>query len=201
MIVFGSRAVELATTPLPNTCCPSCDTQGSLLLGVFRKHAHVFWIPMFPMGKTGVSQCQHCQHVMQASQMTGPVASQYQRLAENTQGPAWQWVGLFLVLILVGAGALLDARDKSNTAEYLAAPRAGDVYRFKQDNGNYSTFRIESVVGDSLFINPNEYEVTRSTGFHEILDEENYADFTVGMVAEDLSLFYADEDLISITRK
>ena len=153
------------------------------------------------MGKTGVSQCQHCQHVMQASQMTGPVASQYQRLAENTQGPAWQWVGLFLVLILVGAGALLDARDKSNTAEYLAAPRAGDVYRFKQDNGNYSTFRIESVVGDSLFINPNEYEVTRSTGIHEILDEENYADFTVGMVAEDLSLFYADEDLISITRK
>ena len=48
MIIFGSRAAHVGTKSLKNSTCPSCGQQGTLNLSIFRKHAHIFWIPILP---------------------------------------------------------------------------------------------------------------------------------------------------------
>ena len=60
MIIFGSRATHLKSEQLQSASCPNCQTKGSLTASIYGRHAHVFWIPFFPMGKTRVFECQNC---------------------------------------------------------------------------------------------------------------------------------------------
>ncbi len=100
MIIYGSRAVHLKSAQLTAATCPSCKTKGSLILSLFRKHAHIFWIPLFPIGKKGFSKCQHCKHVLEDKEMPASIREQYNRLKQEAKGPIWQFVGLFLFGVL-----------------------------------------------------------------------------------------------------
>ena len=87
MIIYGSRAVHLASAQPTSITCPSCGTQGSLVISTFRRHAHIFWIPLFPIGKTGVSQCQHCKQVMKVKEMPNNIRKEYEYVKDEKRGP------------------------------------------------------------------------------------------------------------------
>ena len=100
MLIYGTKAVHLKTEELKNSICPSCGTQGSLILSVFRKHAHVFWIPLFPIGKKGMSQCQHCKNLLEPKEMPETIKREYDNLKNKVKGPIWQFIGLVLIVLL-----------------------------------------------------------------------------------------------------
>ena len=54
MIIYGSKAVHLKSAQPPTAVCPSCGQTGTTVLTQgYSKHAHVFWIPLFPIGRIG----------------------------------------------------------------------------------------------------------------------------------------------------
>ena len=77
MLIFGSRAVNLITLQSNNGICPSCGTVGSTVIGVYSKHVHIFWVPIFPIGKEGVSQCQHCKYTVNDDDMPEDIRREY----------------------------------------------------------------------------------------------------------------------------
>ncbi len=101
MIIYGSKAVHL-TSEQSKATCPSCNTKGSLIVSVFRRHAHIFWIPLFPIGKKGFSQCQHCKNVLEEKEMPEPIKTEYNELKKSARGPFWQYIGLILFFVLFG---------------------------------------------------------------------------------------------------
>lgn len=201
MIVYGSKAVRLNSGMSKDSSCPNCGTQGSLKLSVFRKHAHIFWIPMFPIGKKGEAECQNCQSTFDSDAMPDEVKRDYNHLKDqSSSGPIWQFAGLGLIAVLMVFGTFNSNRIQKAELEYIAAPKVGDVYEYEIESGSYSTMKVIEVSADSVFVKPNEYEINKRTKMYKIDKPENYAEFSFSMSLEQLKEMHTSGDIFGIDR-
>ncbi|MEN8121221.1 MAG: hypothetical protein ABFS35_12775 [Bacteroidota bacterium] len=176
MIVYGWKAAHIKSAQSRTATCPSCGTKGSLIFSVFSKHAHIFWIPLFPIGKTGAAQCQHCNYAMKANEMPDEIKREYNSLKSEKRAPIWQFSGLALIALLIAWGSISKAEEKKTEQDYISNPLSGDIYEFKTDSKNYSTLKVIEITKDSIIVSYNEYETTKMSGISEIDIEANYTD-------------------------
>ncbi|WP_299435725.1 zinc-ribbon domain-containing protein [uncultured Aquimarina sp.] len=200
MIIYGSRAVHIKSEQSKTAICPSCSTQGSLTLSVFRRHAHIFWIPLFPIGKKGISQCQHCKNVLKTKEMPEPIRREYDILKNKTKGPIWQFAGLGILIVLIAWGSYASAENKKLAGEYIASPMNGDIYEYKIETRSYSTLKVIAVSRDSVFVSPNEYEISKKSRIFKINKPENYSEFSYGISIEKLKEMYDSGEIFDINR-
>tara|TARA_B110000211_G_C13895466_1_gene471477 strand:+ start:387 stop:848 length:462 start_codon:yes stop_codon:yes gene_type:complete len=145
MVIYGSRAVHINSVQSETTTCESCDSRGSLTINIFRKHAHIFWIPFFPFSKIGESECSHCKNVLEPKEMPEQLKREYDSIKSVSKGPVWQFAGLGLVAILIVYGNYASGINEKEELEYLNTPLTGDVYKYKTETGDYSTLKVVSV--------------------------------------------------------
>lgn len=200
MIVYGSKSVHLKSAQPTTTVCPSCGQTGTIILSTYSKHAHVFWIPLFPIGRLGLSQCQHCKHMLETDKMPGELRMEYNTLKATTRAPLWQFSGLALIAFIFLSVTYSNGEDKKKALEYLANPAVGDVYEYKTDSKNYSTLKVMAVSADSVFVSPNEYETNKMTHMYEIDKAENYPDITYSISISDLKQKYISNNIYDINR-
>ncbi len=200
MIIFGSRAVHIKSGQLKEVTCPSCGTKGSVVLNIYRRHAHVFWIPVFPMGKKGATQCQHCKNVLRPNEMPEEIKREFDIFKREAKGPVWQFFGLGVIVALAVLISILGERDKKKEVEYIKAPKKGDVYEYKIKARSYSTFKVIGVSNDSVFVVPNEYEINRISKIYKIKKTENYSNNSYGIARDKLNEMHTSGDIINIDR-
>jgi hypothetical protein len=200
MIIYGSKAVHLKSAQPSTAVCPSCGQTGTTVLSTYSKHAHIFWIPLFPIGKMGVSQCQHCKHAVADSHLPHELKRDYNNLKAETKVPIWQFSGLGLIAIMAISTTYTSGEAKKKELEYVANPVVGDVYKYKTEKQNYSTLKVTSVSADSVFVSPNEYETDKMSGVYNIDKAENYADFSYGISRSDLKKMHTDSEIYDIDR-
>ncbi len=97
--IYGSRKAHLVSAKSKTCTCQSCQRQGTLIFSIFRRHAHLFWLPLFPIGRIGYSVCEHCKNLLEKDEMPPHIRREYDHLNGNTKGPFWQYTGLFLFII------------------------------------------------------------------------------------------------------
>ncbi len=200
MIIYGTKSVHLKTQQPPTLVCPSCASQGTTAISVFRKHAHIFWIPLFPIGKKGISQCQHCSMVLWAKEMPEQIKRACFNLKKESKGPLWQFSGLVLIGIFIVFSIYANGEDKKRELEYLKAPQIGDVYEFKIKTGGYSTLKVVNVTNDSVYVSPNEYEINKISKIYRIDKPENYSDIVYGISNKQIQLMYNTGEIFDINR-
>lgn len=98
MIIYGSKAKEVASETVSDKC-QNCGAQDKIELHVFQKYAHIFWIPLFPTGKTGVSQCHHCKQVLKLKEMPASLRTSYNTIRAKGKTPAWMFSGLAIIIL------------------------------------------------------------------------------------------------------
>lgn len=200
MIIYGSKAVHLNSAQLTTTTCPSCNTQGSITASVFRRHAHIFWIPLFPIGKKGGTECQHCKQVLEPSAMPLSIKKEYDKINAASKGPIWQYIGLVIIAVFAVFIYVSGEKNKELEQSYLITPLVGDVYRYEIETSRYSTLKVISVSEDSVFVSQNEYETNKKKSVSSIDKEENYSEFTFGISKERISQMYNQKAIYSINR-
>jgi hypothetical protein len=176
MIIYGTRASHLRSVQLTHDTCEHCGTQGSITLSTFARYAHIFWIPLFSIGRTGASQCQHCKQVLELGKMSPVIRSRYQDLIKETKIPIWHFAGLAIIGVLVVFGIQSSAADAKNEEEYFKTPAIGDLYELKTDEGSFTSFKVTAVSNDSLWVRWNLYEVNKASGLYKLDKEENYSE-------------------------
>lgn len=200
MIVYGTKAVNLHSKTSKTTTCPNCQTEGSITFHIFRKHAHIFWIPLFPIGKKGFSECAHCKNVLEPKEMPRNMQTEFNLIKSEARGPIWQFAGIGLFIVMMVWGAFASKQNKKLELEYLAAPAVNDVYEYKSESGNYSTMKVLEVTDDSIFVSPNLYESTKKSKVYKIDKEENYSDDIYGLSRYDLRSMYSSGEIFDINR-
>lgn len=200
MIIYGSKAVHLKSKESKTTTCPNCGTKGSVILSVYRRHAHIFWIPLFPIGKKGVSQCQHCKNVLKTKEMPAPIKREYDLLKKDVKGPLWQFTGLALITILIAWGIYANNKREKLNLEYISAPMKGDVYEYTIALGSHSTLKVIRLSNDSVFVAPNDFEISKKSGIHKIDKPENYPESTYGISKNELKKMYDSGAIFEINR-
>lgn len=167
MIIYGSKSKELAKELLTDKC-PNCGTQNSIEIHVFQKYAHVFWIPFFPVGKTGVSQCDHCKQILKLKEMPSSLILSYENLKAQTKTPVWMFAGLALVAVLITIGVIAGKNKDEKNAKLILTPQSGDIFEIKTNDNQYTLYKIDQVEGDSVFIRTNNFETNKSSGINDL---------------------------------
>ncbi len=200
MIVYGFKSVHLNTKQIINKVCPNCNSKGTLFLSVFRKHAQVFWIPLFPVWKTGLGQCSNCKHEFRIKELPENIKIEYENLKADSKGPLWQFTGLGLIVCIVAWASYASGETELRELEYIESPLAGDVYDYKLETGNYSTLKVDRVTSDSVFIFENQYEINRISKIHRIDKPENYYNISYGISRAELKAMHTSGEIMSIDR-
>jgi hypothetical protein len=199
MIIYGSRPAHLKTVQ-PSIPCSSCGQTGTLTLSAYSKHAHIFWIPLFPIGRLGISQCAHCKLALDDAGMAGDLKREYHNLKAETRVPIWQFSGLAVIVVIIALITYSGKEDEKKQLEYVADPAVGDIYKYKTETGNYSILKVVAVSADSVFVSPNEYETDRMSGVYKLDKAENYPDFSYGISKNQIKQMHAASDIYDIDR-
>lgn len=201
MLIFGSRAVNLITLQSNNAICPGCGTKGSTVISVYSRHVHITWIPFFPIGKAGASQCQHCKLVLNDDQMPEDIRKDYFTLSRTKKIPKWQFSGTVLISIIVIFNIFSSNQTKNKYDAYFTNPLIGDVYVYHKKNGNLSSFKITQITNDSLYGKQNRFETNRLAGLDQIAKDENYSESESVISREEIKKMYLSSKIFEIDRK
>lgn len=167
MIIYGIKA-KLLKSEITSDTCPNCNTANSIQMNVFQRWAHIFWIPFFPIGKTGVSQCLHCKQVLKLKEMPASLKLSYDNLKVQTKTPVWTFAGCFLVAIIAIFAVIGEKQKAKKVNQLVLSPQKNDVFHIKLKNDHYTLYKVNKVSGDSVYLALNKYEVDREDGLDDI---------------------------------
>jgi len=202
MIIYGSKATELKTENITGKC-PHCATPGSIQMIVFQKYAHIFWIPFFPTGKTGVTSCSHCKQVLQKKEFDTSLSENYETLKVKTKTPAWTFSGLVILILLIGWGIVQSNQHDARNAKIILAPQKGDIYEIKSGFTQYTLYKVDSVAGDTVYLLTSQYETSKLSGLREIKNkgDEAYNEDVLPLLKSDLKTMLDKGEIADIDRK
>jgi hypothetical protein len=170
MIIYGRKATLQASETLVQAC-PHCGNSNCVDLSVFQNYAHIFWIPLFPLGKTAVSRCRHCQQVLRLNQMPAAWRDSYDTLRRTTRVPVWTFAGVALIAVLIASSAYSDAQKTKNSQAYIGHLQRGDLLEVKLDN-NFTYFKVTGVQGDSVSLIYNKQMSVYKSGMDKLTVSE-----------------------------
>ncbi|WP_058106034.1 hypothetical protein [Maribacter dokdonensis] len=200
MIFFGTGSASLDSVKTRNITCQHCNNQDTIYINIYRRHAHVFWIPVFPLGKSGSTYCAHCKETLSPKQMPEALKMQYKNIKGEAKGPIWQFSGLLIFALLIVFTIYSSGKNKEDTQLHLTQPAVGDIYEYKANNGSYSTMRLEKVTTDSLFLSLNDFEISKKSRIYKIDKDENYSEITYGYSKSEMIQMHKEGIVFDINR-
>ena len=202
MIVYGTRS-KLLAKELVTDKCPRCGTQNSTEIYVYQKWAHVFWIPFFPIGKFAASACAHCKQVLKEKEMTSSMKSVLQDVKSRSKTPIWTFSGLALLAVIIILGVMNDKKKDEKIAKLILAPQAGDVFEIKTPERQYTLYKVASISGDTVLIQPNNMETNKASGLQKIREQGDagYSEEIIPVLKAELKSWFDKGDILDIERK
>ena len=200
MIIYGTRSTHLKSIQPQSIVCTHCGQTNTTLVSAYSKYAHIFWIPVVPIGRAGYTHCTHCKQALEYKDMNREAQMQYDNLKAETRVPIWHFAGLTLIGVLIVFAVYSSGQDEKNRVEYAANPMAGDIYKYKTDEKNYSTLKVVSISEDSVFVSPNNYETDKMSGVYKIDKAENYPEETYGIAKSTVKQMLQENDIYDIDR-
>lgn len=199
MIFYGSKGVHLKSEKVSGVKCSYCEQQGTHTVSVFGRYAYLYWIPFFPMGKKGVSECDNCKRTLEPKEMNDQLKMAYQNVKSHTKTPIKHWSGLGIILLIIAFTVYSVNQHKKDVLVYLENPQVGDVYEY-QPSDYYSLLKVTSVSNDSVFVSSNKYEVERKSGLRKINKDANFDGKPYGISKQELKDLYESEKILDIDR-
>lgn len=202
MIVYGLRSSHLQSfdTPVP---CPGCGQRNRTVVSVFGRYAHVYWIPLFPVGKTAVAICTYCKANYENKEFSLDLKRDSTTMKASTKAPVWHFLGLGILVVAVCFVAFSIGQGNAQDDRYFADPQPGDryEYRMQADGKNaYTTFKVASVGEDTLWAYENQYIIDKSTQLDKIDVAANYETKPTALLRSRLTAMREQGDITNIHR-
>lgn len=104
LFLFGQRDRNVGIIETDDSC-PHCE-RGSLSFILTRGYVHLFWIPLFPLGRAAYVVCDHCKWFEDTRDLIVEPQSKedeehnaaLREIAKEATTPWWYWTGTLLVL-------------------------------------------------------------------------------------------------------
>jgi hypothetical protein len=202
MIIYGSRSTELATAAISDKC-ESCGTAKTVQMSIFQKYAHIFWIPFFPIGKTGLIYCSHCKHTLEKKEFNASLKQEYETLKMQSKMPLWIFSGFAVVAALATWGVIINNQNKAENEKNISNVQKGDVYEIKMGYKQYTLYKVERVAGDSVFMLFHQYESNKLSGLSDLKKQgdSGYSEVSVPFVKSDLKAMLDKGEVVGIDKK
>jgi hypothetical protein len=202
MIIYGTSRKKLSSETVMEKC-PNCGNQFCVDVIIYQKWFHVFWIPIVPNGKVGVSQCSKCNQVLTPNQMSPNLKMTYDHLLKQAKAPIWTYSGIALIVGLIVFFTINDFMNDAKNKKFVLAPQKGDIFEVKTKDNFYTLYKVENVQGDSVFVRFNDYEATRAAGLADLKrkGDEAYSPVIFSFSKQEIKEMYDKGELLNIDRK
>ena len=196
MIIYGSRETTLKTKNFEEHDCTNCGQKGTICCTGFSRHAHIFWIPLFPYYKRKVVWCSNCEEEFRMDELSPELQAEVKEFSRKNKTPFWQWVGLLLITVSIVTALIDGRRGVNNTEKFFNSPEINDVYCVKLDEG-YSLMYICDFNEDSVFFISSDYVSSKMKDVEKLHNPKYYElDQIYGFSREELDEYYKDNDFI-----
>ena len=201
MIFYGSNSSRLKDGRLNNVTCPNCNEQTSMNYSVFGKYAYIYWIPIFPLGKVNVLECNNCKRTFKLKELPEQIKHKFE-LEKHKGIPLKHFSGLAIIGALLLWLFYANARDKALEADYIKAPKVGDIYSTKSSSFNrFTTMKVSEITADSIYMILNDYETDKKSGISEIDIDSNYnPEYIEALTRSEVEQLYTDKFIFEIHR-
>ena len=104
MLIFGSKLKLLVMQILQGITCAHCNSLNTTNAAIYQKIAHFFWMPLFPMGKTGATECSHCKQILTQKELPATIKPAYEALKAGVKTPITAYWGVAVLILLAILG-------------------------------------------------------------------------------------------------
>src|SRR6218665_3528200 len=195
---YGTKSSTIKNGVINNVTCPHCETNTGMNYSVFGKYAHLYWIPIFPVGKQKILECKNCKSTYELKNLPESIKQKFTK--EQEQNPSRTPIFHFSLLIIIGLGIIFgfysNAKSDSDSKEFAKNPKVGDVYFETTNTGKYSTSRVIKVTRDSVFVLINNMETDKKYDVSKINIDSNFTNNTDSYSRKQIIDFVKDEKTI-----
>lgn len=200
MIFYGTNSSRLKNGQLRGVECPNCNEQTSMNYSVFGKYFYIYWIPIFPIGKENILECNSCKRTFKLKELPQKIKDKFE-LEKHKGIPFLHFSGLAIIALVIGYFSYSNAQHKEAEAEYIKAPAIGDIYSIKSESpGHFTTMKITKIEEDSIYVVFNNYEIDKRSAIDQIDKSENYTFLTDVTTLENLQFLYEEKEIFNIER-
>ncbi|ATL48779.1 hypothetical protein COR50_17305 [Chitinophaga caeni] len=102
LFLYGVKNKVLKIIPLQikKVQCQNCHTS-NIQINFIGRYVHIFGIPLFSIGKTGLAHCTYCKQQLSKIQFTPPLRKEYQAFENDVKIPIWFNIGVIIITFLV----------------------------------------------------------------------------------------------------
>ena len=132
-----------------DTLCPVCDEEDSMVQTTHGRYLHLFWLPLFPLGRKHSARCSNCETEFKRKEFDRFVRNgyEYSKPWETIKRPWWHWLGSGIILSLIALISVASAVGYSMVGEEVEALRKDPAYQQLQWD--------LSIVNDESFSGPD----------------------------------------------
>ena len=151
MIIYGIRSNSLHESVVEDQSCPNCGHEDSIRMYCHARYFHVFWVPMFSIGRKGRVVCINCDTEWKISKTPIHVQDEYAMHTEDSKIPWWHFIGLAVLALFISWAIVINKQTKSRRMNKVETPVNGDLYITKEPFG-YGVERVIGVSNDSVYV-------------------------------------------------
>ncbi len=172
MIIFGSKS-KLLGSSATTADCNHCGSVGTVHLSFITKYFHIFWIPMFPYGKKGVSECSHCKQVLYENQMPGNLKAVYEVEKAKAKIPLGYRFGQILIGLFFAFSifSVVFSKVSQPSTDYIKTAQPNDIYQIKFADRNFGIYKVLRVEGDKVFAVRNNETPRKKSDVDKTMEE------------------------------
>ena len=173
LLLWGWRGKVIPGKMLNNQRCEQCGS-GSLRAHTVVNYVHIFWIPLFPVGRQIATECNHCKSVQKGKEVSKAIKEEAKRQQAVAPVPKYLFMGTVGFAMLFGFLFVNVQQQRARTADYVAAPAVGDcfvvnyeeIFGVSEEDLRYGVMRVNFASSDSVAfaVGSWAYEYTSDAG-------------------------------------
>jgi hypothetical protein len=201
MIFFGlSKPKKTVVKPLGMASCPDCREEGYLDVFGYARYFHLYWIPMFSIGKSIRTNCRNCDTTFKGEKMPKAAAIYADELKKEVKIPFWHFSGIGVVVGLIFFMVSIGRNGDKLEAKYLGNPQMNDVYFMNTDDG-YTYWKLINIERDTLMFHQSGLYVESIFDISDITKSPMYMGDTLKYSSSDVKWMFDENEIYRIERE
>ncbi len=199
MIVFGTSDPKHVKSEPVTGMCRACHEEDQLFVSTYVKYFHIWYIPIVTTGKHSEIRCNQCGAENGAK--TDEMMAAKKSLEKRTSIPWWHFLGVIIFGCAIVFGIFQAQIRSGYTEDYIEEPMVGDVYEYKDRNGDWSLFKIVKIEEDHYVIKYNKYYEERNSKLDKLDSPSKYHRESVQLPKDVVLKMYEDGKIGDVIRK
>ncbi len=153
--------------------CMDCSSTNSLELTVYQRYFRVYWIPVFPLGKTGSCKCLACGEVHEIKELPQSLQYTFESLKSQSKTSPYYFIGSAFFLLLLILTVVSIQEEKEEFENYYKVAKVNDVIELRDEDYMITWYKVAHKKEDTLFIQKSSLKakkVLKSLSMKKSLD-------------------------------